>query len=280
MRFPSSTASRKIWNIDKMIDLGADSYFIKESPFDRADNSFSMTNYNRLVKIVKEFLETGETRQYFWSRTKQIINKIKTSIPNTTIRQRIQEKLLIGYAFLSGTSREFELKNFLFAKEAFAFLVYFSILEEISKENYEKDWGDKNDFEWKIKGTTTYLVKKANKFDDIIEVGLKWTGETYDKADPLRVYDLSSNEFEYKKWSDNRLSIREQIIGLLILKYDYPKGKILQFEELNNYRNKLDFIHSSPEIIMNETFTKNYKKEVSLKLCSDMFEFIYKLLII
>lgn len=274
------TASRKIWNIDKMIDLGADSYFIKESPYDRPDDSFSKTNYTRLVKVIIEFLEVGKTRQHFWDRTKQIIQASQTSITNPNIRQRIEEKLFIGYAFLSGTNRAFELKNFMFAKEAFAFIVYFSLFEEISKECYEKNWGDINDIEWKIKGTNTYLVKKVNEFDDIIEVGIKWTGETYEKAVPLRRYDFINEEFEYKKWSDNRLSIREQIIGLLILKYKHPKGKILQFEELNKKRNMLDFIHSSPEAIMNETFKKNYDPSTAFEDCKNMFHFIYDILVI
>lgn len=272
------TASRKIWNIDRMIDLGADSYFIKESPYDQPDESFSQLNYLRFVKVIREYLDVGRKRKYFWNSTLQMIKSLNSTISNNNIRKRIEEKLLIAYGFLSGTSREFENTNFLFAKEAFAFLVYFSLFEEISKANYARNWKDKTDINWRILNTDEYLVKKVEDEDETIEVAIEKSGTSYKKANPIKKYHKDSDLVEYRKWTDNRLSIREQIIGLLILKYNYSADKIANFEKLNNKRNLLDFIHSSPTAILYETFRKNYNPILVSADCQNMFNFLFEIL--
>lgn len=279
------TASRKIWNIDKMIDLGADSYFIKESPLQPLDESFSKANYKRLIKEIRKLLHSGFSRKIFWKKTADLINNIESKRIYPNIKKRIIEKLLIGFGLLSGTVREYERTNFLFAREVLAFIVYWSILEEISKSLYEKVWTDPRDYDWKIKDMDLYLVKKFS--ERRVEIGIKksWIkskladGEntTYfiEANPPIKIDDDDS---QFRMWTDPRLSIRYQIIGLLVLKYKAPKEKILEFEHLDEIRNKVDFIHSDAVVIMNETFEKNYDPDTSLEDCQKMFDFILYLI--
>jgi CheY-like chemotaxis protein len=273
------TASRKIWNIDYLKDLGADDYYIKESPIDLHDANFSQANYIRFVENIKEYLKLGYQRSNIWEKTIVLFNSIKKSVEHPNIRLRIQEKLKIAYGILTQHSNSFERKNLLYANEIMAFIVYYSILEEISKDAYEKDWQDRNEVEWKILGQEKYLVKIKDPLNDIIEVGIKQKDNIYVKADPPREISLDDNDKDYIFWSRNFLFIREQIYGLLILKYQFPLEVLTEFMELNKIRNDLDFIHSEPEVIFNQSFCKNYKPEVAYKDCLRMFEFIYRLLI-
>lgn len=271
------TASRKIWNIDKMMDLGADGYFIKESPYDRLDSSFSKANYSRFIKLVKGLIRFGKSRKSIWHKTVCTIKSCNACIEIKNIRERIEEKLLIGYALLTGVTSEFESKNFYFARESLAYIVYWSILEEISKAFYERNWNDDRDYDWKIKNSTKYLVKKLDEFT--VEIGI-----IKDKVDkfyktaknPLKV---KQGDQDFERWTDPRLSIRYQIIGLLVLKYE-NKDFQKRFIGLNDLRNKQDFIHSSAEAIMNETFRKNYNEKRSFQDCYDIFLFIHDLLLI
>lgn len=275
------TASRKIWNIDKMIDLGADSYFIKESPLQPLDESFSKANYERLIKEIRKLLHSGFTRKIFWKKTVDLISTFESTEIYPNIKKRIIEKLLIGYGLLSGTVREYERNNFLFAREVLAFVVYWSILEEISKGLYEKVWTDPRDYDWKIKDMDVYLVKKISERK--VEIGIKKSRSKGNFADGENTtYFVEANptikidddDSQFRMWTDPRLSIRYQIIGLLVLKYKVPKEKVLEFEHLDEIRNKVDFIHSDAVVIMNETFEKNYNPDTSLEDCQKMFDFI------
>lgn len=50
------TASNKVWNIQKLIEIGADGYYIKESPEYILSSRFSKANYDELIKTIQNCL--------------------------------------------------------------------------------------------------------------------------------------------------------------------------------------------------------------------------------
>ena len=59
------TASNKAWNMKSLLDLGADGYFIKESPELGFSNDFSKENVDNFLETAKNCLEKGYLQDIF-----------------------------------------------------------------------------------------------------------------------------------------------------------------------------------------------------------------------
>ena len=127
------TASNKVWNIDGMKSVGADAYYCKEHP-DQLDVGFSVSNFEKLIKDCNNLYSVGLERLRIWSRIKDIVALSEKSIENKIIQERIFEKLKIGYGLMFREISKFENEKLLFRNESVAFIVFWSILEEISTD--------------------------------------------------------------------------------------------------------------------------------------------------
>ena len=131
------TASNKAWNMKYLLDIGADGYYIKESPEIIVTNDFSKESFSNFIDSVKKCL----TRQYlksFFSSHKAIISKVERLITSTTNNQfkemleEIQKYLEVSFEMVYGASNESDETK---GKDLFgyAYLSLFRVVESINK---------------------------------------------------------------------------------------------------------------------------------------------------
>ena len=286
------TASNKIWNITEMLEAGADDYYIKEHPDNAYDLDFSRENYFRLKGdnkvrkgIVHNLIELGFKRKEILDKVKLIIKKTNTKIEHPNIKNRIQEKLKIGYGILFRKTTQFENENLLFNNEHLAFVVFWSILEEISKDYFKDNWikGGNDDGgmvgnNWVLKNGVTFIedniIKNFGKIEGNINVRLFWENGLYMPQNKTINHD--NKEIRYYT---GKINLSLQLYAIIILGKNFsPQEAKNCFEPLNDFRNKIDFIHSSVETIFNETLSNDINKEKAYAKCNEMLDFISKLL--
>lgn len=98
------TASNKIWNIDSLKSLGADNYYIKESPEFIPNNNFSQENYNKLIHSIEVSLGHFPLREIYKSisRIKILIDELKnTSKIDQELKNNIIIQLNIAYQLIA-----------------------------------------------------------------------------------------------------------------------------------------------------------------------------------
>lgn len=119
------TASNKAWNMKALLDNGADGYYIKESPEYAFPNSYSKSNANELVDIIKGCLSNGYLRSVY-----NKIRKLKEFIKANNYYGERNEEILgsidIAYDLLSKSENKQEYKSY-------AYLQLFLAIEEYVK---------------------------------------------------------------------------------------------------------------------------------------------------
>ena len=274
------SATTRIWNIDELMNEGADDYFIKESPVYILDKEYSEKNYQRLLNIIRKSEWLLNRRYQTWDKILSIKAASQNNIKNANVKERIWEKLRIGYGLLIRQITDFESRELLFNQEALAFMVFWSILEEISKDWYARNWDDSDDHNWKIRGTNDYLVEDlvTGINEGFIRVGIdKRKG---DKLYQREVNVIYPGQKSFNEWYYNfRLNLSKQIYGLLLIKLGWSSEKAQQeFKPLNDYRNKIDFIHSSTNAIFYKTIKSSYDTREAFVKCKKMLSFIEEML--
>lgn len=130
------TASNKVWNIEKLLEIGANGYYIKESPEYIHNEVFSKENYNELLVTVKKALSHKYLRRVD-SIHKKCLNYISSDRPG---RSNSYQR------FYDRTIASFEIANQLLGKTNvdskyfnFAFLTYFQIIEDYvsQRDNFD-----------------------------------------------------------------------------------------------------------------------------------------------
>ena len=176
--------------------------------------------------------------------------------------------------------RDFEANKLLFNQETLAFIVFWSILEEISKDWYAKNWNDEGDRNWKIRGTNAYLIEDLlTGFNEgFITVGIKKREE--DKLYHREDTQIYPGQKSFNEWYNNhRLALSKQIYGLLLIKLGWSAEKAQEeFGHLNDYRNKIDFIHSNTNAIFHKTIKDSYNSDKPFFKCKEMLCFIENML--
>lgn len=130
------TASNKVWNIEKLLEIGANGYYIKESPEYIHNEVFSKENYNELLVTIKKALSHKYLRRVD-SIHKKCLNYISIDRPG---RSNSYQR------FYDRTIASFEIANQLLGKTNidskyfnFAFLTYFQIIEDYvsQRDNFD-----------------------------------------------------------------------------------------------------------------------------------------------
>ncbi|GEM51956.1 hypothetical protein EB1_17460 [Empedobacter brevis NBRC 14943 = ATCC 43319] len=270
------TASTKIWNIDKFKEYGVDSFYIKEHPDHIYSKDFSKENLKNLQKSFIKLMETNKRRYLIWSKCIEIIDLLDThkyfKIEDKrlqNVKQRILDKLKLGYGLLFSNQNYMEKKIFQYDKESISFIIYFSILEEISKAytdiSFTWDQRYRRSTNWKFKNGEYFIEYIEN---DICKVNFKNKSESI---------DFETSEFIY---FENRLiPLSDQIYSLI---YAYTKEKdyylISDFKKLNEFRNKSDYTHSDVQCIFTLNLITNIKTNNSFQKIFEMLEFINSIL--
>lgn len=285
------TASNKVWNIMEMLENGADDFYIKEHPSSAHDLEFSRRNFIRMKGsdnrkgVIEELFNLNEKRSFIWSKINDIRSNLNL-IHNSNIKIRIEEKLKIGYGLLFRRTKKIDLRELLFNNEIIAFIVFWSILEEISKDSFKDNWiksgdheGSMNDNKWILKSGAVFIEDyRTTNFDQpkgYVSVNIKWDGQKYCKQNHRIGFD--SKDLNY---NTGKINLSKQIYAVMLLGKEWPSSdpNITIFEELNDYRNEIDFIHSSVSVIFNENLTVNQDSTNGYDMCVKMLDFIHDLI--
>jgi len=278
------TASNKAWYINAMLDAGCDDFYIKEHPDTAYDEKFTKDNTKRLKSSVTGLLLENKNRKEIHNIIKSIIEKSENEIVTKNIKQRVSDKLKIGYGTLFRKLNSLEKNQLVFNNQEMAFIVFWSILEELSKDFFKDNWIKSGKFEgmmtgnnWTFRNNIQFIEDKT-KLDSggVLKSAIQWSPskKTYVKSD----LQIDSSDKNYGFYSGKiNLSLQIYAVMLLYKNWDADVAKKV-FSELNNYRNKIDFIHSSTSSIFEKSLTsKNNNQGFIYNL--RMLNFIEDLLI-
>lgn len=255
------TASNKIWNIDLFKNHGVDAYYIKEHPDHFVNNEHAIENLlNFQLKFV-ELLEIGKKKNQIWELCNQITEDINIHpyFKNKedkyyNIKLRIIDKLLLGYSILfqpiSMVSKEILLSN----NETLSFIVFFSILEEISKSftKVSDTWNDKYEREgnWKFRNDEYFIEVDYRSKSFILNYYKK------KKNQKMSIGILPDFKF---------IGLSDQIYSLFFA-YNITSELEEEFRVINKYRNGVDYIHSSVNNIFNKKLISKDELEKSFEM--------------
>jgi CheY-like chemotaxis protein len=221
------TASNKAWNMKKLLDEGADAYFIKESMDISITEEISKQNYNNLVENIKSLFERIYLRDLF-TKIKGLNDKLESSKNDAdkSYVNFIEEiKLLLEQSYDMHYNAKTE-KQF-----AYAYITLYMIIERVNKELISK-----NTYQEGVK-TEFYLDSiKLEKWD----------------------YNVKNKSYEIDKKAFTKDPTETQkIITILKQKFKCEDNiKIHSFESLIKMRNH--FIHNDDRLIKDIFSKKGY----------------------
>ncbi|MBL0078482.1 MAG: response regulator [Bacteroidetes bacterium] len=277
------TATNKIWNVDAFRNYGIDGYYIKEHPNYVFDKETSKQNYNNLKTKFIELKAIGQKRNDIWKLSKDIIDKIskhsyfKENKKYENVKDRIIDKLKLGYDYLFKEPNELEKKVLKTNNEAIAFIIYWSILEEIVKGYSEyKNWKSPDytfSGNWKFRNTE-YFIERDN---DTIEVNISkdirgnWVSQGVQE---------NANIIDFK-YINGKINLSEQVYSLLAAyQRDNQQFQSLSngFNSINSFRNKIDFIHSKIKNIYERPLINEKDSTEQYDFCIKQLTFVKNIL--
>jgi CheY-like chemotaxis protein len=280
------SATNKIWNIDTMIYYGADNYYIKEHPDYSFDTQYSKENFTRLKINVSELIKIGIKRREVWFKIKNIKEKLD-KIDNLNIRSRIDEKLRIGYGLLFRNTTAVENENLIFNNQIISFIAFWSILEEIIKDSFIDTWIKTGTDEGKMNGNKWILKNRSVFIEDLrtynlgnnegcIEVGIKYNKINKYYEAIKNIVDTNHPDISFYT---GKISLSLQVYAVLLLEKKWTSSRAKsKFNNLNDYRNKIDFIHSSLNSIFNEKLSGKDEDMEGYNKCLQMLNFLEEII--
>lgn len=269
------TASNKIWNIDAFRNYGVDAYYIKEHPNYILDKETSKHNYHNLKENFKGLLEVGSRRNRIWDLSTAIISKLgghkyfKNGNGNDNIKNRIEDKLKLGYATLFKSQTSIEKEILLEDNQALTFIIFFSIFEEISK-SYSKNsnWDHIYNFtgNWQFRNGKKFI----SSLDETIYVNPVWESDNYIE----KKYSQESKIPE--KYINGQINLSEQIYAI-IYHFEVAQAKSI-FKDINHFRNKIAYIHSSVKGIYKSNLNDNRQNDEKFNMIVKTLELIIEIL--
>lgn len=234
------TASNKIWNIDRFKEYGADFYYVKEHPDYIYSKNYSIENFKRLKNDFRRGKEYGERRYEIWKLCKGIIERIEQhpyfmdqDERYSNVKKRIIDKIKLGYYYLFKESTEMEKEKLLANNESIAFIIFWSILEEIVKgyTDIDETWNEEEEYKrkdnWKFRNNNFFIQDGKNITDP-------------------------NNKEDYNIY----VNLSTQVEGLISCYIEDPSKqnfyKEAKFRKINKYRNQIDYIHSSVRSIFTQ----------------------------
>lgn len=292
-------------NIDGIYDAGADFVFEKTmffSDFNPAKPDYHNITY--FIRAIHNILLKSLILKWFWEVSQSIINNLNAYydsklkvISNDNIRLRITDKLKIGFGHLRKPYSSYD-SNFDMTNEEFAFLTYWSILNEYiedwikkyvgkNKENHKNKENDSKYIE--LKNGKKFLINSQNNptldKDTFLLKSVLITPEEYPQYK-----NLIQKRFKYFKFiptyditnsvileQNNKFFFEKQprvlIPAILLANNITELDKRIILYNLNQVRNKLPFTHSDSKA---EKIQENF--ELSYYDCVEMINFLHFLL--
>ena len=271
------TASNKIWNIGNFQENGIDGYYIKEHPDFHFSEQYSKENLENLQTSFKNNLQIGNKRKEVWVRCNAILSSLNKhkyfNIQDSryqNIKFRIEDKIKLGYNQLFKKQSYLEREVLLADNESLSFIIFWSILEEISKgfTDIKETWNDifERKSNWKFRNNEYFIEYNHDKSNYQVNYDPKTKSKNFISED--------------SRYGSNMINLSEQIYALL---HAYFSGQTLNqlkddFREINRFRNEVDFIHSS----INNLVKKKLIEVKQSKQCYEMnirvLDFLLKIL--
>ncbi len=137
------TASDKAWNLDEILEKGADAMYIKESPLYYRNDEYSLRNYKDFTDTIKYVYEKYKILRPYWVQIRKIISH--TSFKNIEnfprkLRDRIEERLRMFYGLLKKGFEQwdYDKQTFFYSDYEIAFMTLWSVLNEIQEAYFDK----------------------------------------------------------------------------------------------------------------------------------------------
>lgn len=264
------TASNKAWNMKKLLDLGADGYYIKESPEFNFSAESTKQNYDDFEKQVKECFERGFLREIF-IKTRNLKGKLEFEIRKypESFKTFIQDsRLKLDHTFylltLKNTQRtmEFALFNYFQILEDYANLFTFKNKKESTAYKTISDVKNKNN------PHKVYWENDENKVES--NYALTWGWYNFMKRKDEKDKAIINIEF-----SENPI-LQETILSVslkLAVVLDIQLSDMSSIEQLN----ELIYIRNNTIIHSGSNFEKGERK-VEIEDIKLIFGVIYKLI--
>jgi CheY-like chemotaxis protein len=273
------TATNKIWNVDAFRNYGVDGFYIKEHPDYVFDKYTSLQNYNNLKSKFNQLMDVGLKRKEVWNLSKKIIKIVqehsyfKENKKYVNIQNRIVDKLKLGYAYMFKDHNELEKEVLKTNNESIAFIIYWSIYEEMVKGYSEYSNWNFNDYsftgKWKFRNNEYFIENNGNE----IEVNIS--------KDKFGNYLPYTEKFSKKKidnrYLNGKIYLSEQVYSLLAAYEKQEKQFKMRSEEfrrINEFRNKIDFIHSEILNIYEKPLIEKEISEKQYKFCILQLKFL------
>ena len=258
------------------------SVYRKESPDYRFDKQTSRNNLENLQNVFKTLIIKGQNKREVWTLCNSIIQKVHASSYFKTqektyvnIKNRIIDKIKLGYYQLFQNQTILEKDILLSYNESLSFIIFWSILEEISKgfTKISETWDSKfeRNSNWKFKNGDYFILFENNEIR--INYGKNDNGDYIKKS-----FVFSVESSEYKKYSKSSIiNLSDQIYSLLSA---YSKNNdefrqiSNQFKALNRYRNETDFIHGSVINILTKDLLSHHAVKLAFLKNIELLKFL------
>jgi|GEM_PF-5838806 len=295
-----TTASNKAWNMEQLLDEGADGYFIKQGPDSLPNENMARENYDSFVKLIKESQKKYNRLQPFLQYIKDIeqqatlIEERQVSITQTDgtqvsqttkVEERIIERLNMFFGLLKRSFEDSSYnKRFHYSDYKLAFMTLWSCLNDIQYIYYDKNKPMK---EIKIRQflATKMSINSIQNFflqRKITPTSPFQSFITLNEGNPY--YTFTTSNVKY----DRRIGAQIAFIILTLNEgtvTDETNGAITAEKlcdnllTLKNIRNKLFLIHGN-EDEGSDFFVKTEAENIQIDLqdCAKLFEIVYFLL--
>lgn len=275
------TASDKAWNLDEVLEKGADAMYVKESPLYYRNGEYSKKNYEDFVATVKYVHEKYMVLRPYWLLIRKIISHASfTAIENSPrkLKDRIEERLRMFYGLLKKGYEQwdYDKQTFYYSDYELAFMTLWSVLNEIQEAFFEKMdislthsngityYHHPNRYNtplskkqrWKLKSTGRIFI------DNIIS----FSGSEADGTPKLKKpgkyelqSDISTSDLKYDNWnapyysidssglfSSNEYiikSLHTQIAYILLNRSTHTHTQLTNLFKLNEIRNSMYLTH-------------------------------------
>jgi DNA-binding NarL/FixJ family response regulator len=226
------TASNKSWNLKKLLELGANGYYLKESPEFNFSNEQAMENIKNFKSEIEKCFEMVWLKNIFSKletlEKSDFINNLEDSFKDILYNYLSTSKDLL---LLSSRNKEFINKAYL---QLFFIIEEFVKLDNIFKENDFKELGK----EWYVIIDDNEILVRKSK---IYESGIKIESAIQMNSK----YVLKAHSYIVKK--DPRLDVNYKISSLLIFRYGKSNSSVKNWTNIYTKRNADGVAHSNPE---------------------------------
>ena len=275
------TASNKVWNLQKLYELGADGYFVKESPENASIKNFSKDNFETFKQTVLNAYNKGIFLKPYWTGIQFIRNNLIDEISDfkegkyeKKIKSRVEERLKMFFGLLKRgfEQNEFNKEHFYYSDYELAFITLWSLLNEIQEAYYQKYFPDEQlkikdgektvtkhpngteitpipGYNWRIRNQEDYLIKYEFKIKGKDDKGyyiLK--PESFESKLGIKndepYYEIVGNSNNKNLWRELANQMAFLILRKKELKDKECREKMLIYlKKLNDIRNHLYLTH-------------------------------------